>query len=313
MASLLDPHLPNAAAATLPVFSEATTAADDVEVDTEASGIKAGVPSSSVVLNGSGVESLVPSSAVISSVASSVDNSAVMGGGGEAVTKGGSTSVISAALSGGGSVLPTSAFSSFATTFGMGLCAAAAATNDASSLNFGKLSPIYCNGATGSRGGTPDIPHQAVLPPINATASSSTKLVSNTGVLNNGLSNNKALNFATLATVNGSGRGSHSFHSSTANGGTSSASTSEKQTYNCHLCGKPFGQPYNLRRHMSTHTGDRPFRCPHCEYAASQNVHLDKHIRRIHLTPASNSGDGSYKSNGTTNGSFLANGRTVCT
>ncbi|KAB7499928.1 Zinc finger protein [Armadillidium nasatum] len=40
---------------------------------------------------------------------------------------------------------------------------------------------------------------------------------------------------------------------------------------------------YNLRRHMTTHTGERPFKCPYCNYKASQNVHLDKHIRRIHI------------------------------
>ncbi|XP_050692052.1 protein tramtrack, alpha isoform-like isoform X6 [Eriocheir sinensis] len=58
---------------------------------------------------------------------------------------------------------------------------------------------------------------------------------------------------------------------------------SDKQAFMCPVCGKQFGQPYNLRRHLTTHTGERPYRCPHCNYAASQNVHLEKHIRRIHL------------------------------
>ncbi|XP_045118812.1 protein tramtrack, alpha isoform-like isoform X6 [Portunus trituberculatus] len=57
----------------------------------------------------------------------------------------------------------------------------------------------------------------------------------------------------------------------------------DKQSFMCPVCGKQFGQPYNLRRHLTTHTGERPYRCPHCNYAASQNVHLEKHIRRIHL------------------------------
>jgi len=56
----------------------------------------------------------------------------------------------------------------------------------------------------------------------------------------------------------------------------------DRQTYSCLVCGKTFGQPYNLKRHVLTHTGDRPFQCPRCDYKASQNVHLEKHIRRIH-------------------------------
>ncbi|KAK4323076.1 hypothetical protein Pmani_006191 [Petrolisthes manimaculis] len=64
---------------------------------------------------------------------------------------------------------------------------------------------------------------------------------------------------------------------------------SDKQAFMCPVCGKQFGQPYNLRRHLTTHTGERPYRCPHCNYAASQNVHLEKHIRRIHLNNGQNS------------------------
>ncbi|XP_042238572.1 protein tramtrack, alpha isoform-like isoform X5 [Homarus americanus] len=62
----------------------------------------------------------------------------------------------------------------------------------------------------------------------------------------------------------------------------------DKQSFMCPVCGKQFGQPYNLRRHLTTHTGERPYRCPHCNYAASQNVHLEKHIRRIHLNNGQN-------------------------
>ena len=50
----------------------------------------------------------------------------------------------------------------------------------------------------------------------------------------------------------------------------------------CHICGKGFDQPYNLQRHIRTHTGERPFPCPHCNYAASEKSHLKSHIARKH-------------------------------
>ncbi|KAA0189659.1 hypothetical protein HAZT_HAZT008892 [Hyalella azteca] len=174
-----------------------------------------------------------------------------------------------------------SAFSSLA-TLGMSLCAATAATNGSVSPSFGKISPTYGSGATGSRGGTPDIPQASSM--VGATTTPKTAITNGT------------LPKFSSSSVSPSQRTSDS--KPALNGGSPPHATcpvnlsslppiapngSERQSYSCPLCGKQFGQPYNLRRHMSTHTGDRPFQCPHCEYAASQNVHLDKHIRRIHL------------------------------
>ena len=50
----------------------------------------------------------------------------------------------------------------------------------------------------------------------------------------------------------------------------------------CHMCGKGFESQYNLQRHIRIHTGERPFSCPHCPYAASEKSHLKGHIGRKH-------------------------------
>ena len=33
---------------------------------------------------------------------------------------------------------------------------------------------------------------------------------------------------------------------------------------------------------MMTHTGEKPFACPHCDYRAAQKGQLDAHHMRIH-------------------------------
>lgn len=182
-------------------------------------------------------------------------------------------------------------------SFGIGLCnATTVSSNETTTPSFGKISPIYGNGATGSRGGTPDIPQPSNLC-VNGSKSNGINYAngSSNSTYNNSLST-KYLTHASLPSPTQEDNGKLIVSSPVSSpnaknggsGGTFSSThllaqaNAERQTYNCKLCGKPFGQPYNLRRHMSTHTGVRPFQCPYCDYAASQNVHLDKHIRRIH-------------------------------
>ncbi|XP_064080296.1 longitudinals lacking protein, isoforms A/B/D/L-like isoform X27 [Macrobrachium nipponense] len=53
----------------------------------------------------------------------------------------------------------------------------------------------------------------------------------------------------------------------------------------CATCGKTFrgrNRQQNLQQHMLTHTGERPFACPHCDYTARQKPHMKGHILRLH-------------------------------
>ncbi|MPC10527.1 Zinc finger protein 536 [Portunus trituberculatus] len=55
---------------------------------------------------------------------------------------------------------------------------------------------------------------------------------------------------------------------------------------NCPACGKVFAgtkRRYHLERHLITHTGERPFPCPHCPYRANVRENLARHVRHRHL------------------------------
>ncbi|OCT81615.1 zinc finger protein 513 [Xenopus laevis] len=53
----------------------------------------------------------------------------------------------------------------------------------------------------------------------------------------------------------------------------------ERILFPCQLC--PFSTHYSshLKRHMKTHNGEKPFRCPDCLYASAQLVNLKRHLR----------------------------------
>ncbi|KAI5636823.1 zinc-finger double domain-containing protein [Phthorimaea operculella] len=50
----------------------------------------------------------------------------------------------------------------------------------------------------------------------------------------------------------------------------------------CYICGRGFSQKNVLDNHIRTHTGERPFACPHCTSSFAQKVALRSHIAHVH-------------------------------
>ena len=55
-------------------------------------------------------------------------------------------------------------------------------------------------------------------------------------------------------------------------------------SYKCLLCayGITKADRNRILRHLRTHTGEKPFDCPYCSYAAAQKVNIERHISANH-------------------------------
>uniref|UniRef100_A0A3Q1H825 Zinc finger protein 711 n=1 Tax=Acanthochromis polyacanthus TaxID=80966 RepID=A0A3Q1H825_9TELE len=50
----------------------------------------------------------------------------------------------------------------------------------------------------------------------------------------------------------------------------------------CVECAKGFRHPSELKKHMRTHTGEKPYHCPHCEFRCADQSNLKTHIKSKH-------------------------------
>merc|ERR1719370_716588 len=52
--------------------------------------------------------------------------------------------------------------------------------------------------------------------------------------------------------------------------------------YTCAYCGKILYSSQYLMKHEMTHTGEKPFKCPDCDYRCIQRSNLRIHMRGVH-------------------------------
>ena len=55
----------------------------------------------------------------------------------------------------------------------------------------------------------------------------------------------------------------------------------------CPHCGRSFLRPVDLGRHLRTHTGEKPFACPHCSFRSAQSGNVYRHVKMKHMELAS--------------------------
>lgn len=56
-----------------------------------------------------------------------------------------------------------------------------------------------------------------------------------------------------------------------------------ERKYRCSYCSRSFGWSTDLKRHILTHTGEKPFECKFCNSKFTRNFLLQKHVLKQHV------------------------------
>lgn len=71
------------------------------------------------------------------------------------------------------------------------------------------------------------------------------------------------------------------------------------KAFSCSVCNASFTTNGSLTRHMATHMGMKPYKCPFCEQGFRTTVHCKKHMKRHQAAPSAAPAPGEADGGGT--------------